>query len=177
MRMPAYQHSIIPLKKEWYIFKQSKLSDPKREGFLQGQIFKGAFWWYNNNLEFIVSQTRFQLDPAFISRVAEGTIRIHCHVRPKGQTHPASIIRGKYLPLKDQDPARRLGIKISGFGKGTKREFVDWLEVRNLSILRPRRIYGTRLHSLEYSAVDRYTRHPVDVGDRWCELFSHEEVS
>lgn len=94
-----------------------------------------------------------------IDHFVEETIRVHCELLPAGQRHPNSAIRGLDSPPRYQDPARRLGIKISGILKANQEEswvwvtmegdsykvicrvnrLVDWLEDLDTKELRPRR--------------------------------------
>ncbi|KAI8936475.1 hypothetical protein NX059_006880 [Plenodomus lindquistii] len=184
------------LKREYYDAKRLQQVVDKKETLLEGGIFAGSFWnhfrWGQpTDYRFWVLNNSFEVGRADVDRFEEETIRVHCDLKPAGERHPQTVIRGMYSPPKYSDPALRLGIKISGIRKADQKEaalwvrkegdfdlwvprinrLVDWLEDRNLEELRPRRWYPLQLGKMK----GVFTRHPVDVGDEWTKFLTFEE--
>ena len=160
---------------------------------MRGDIFEGSFWnapgWYGKaDYEFQIWSVKLRIGKAWIDRCALETIRVWCDLRPQGEIHPQAITRCTGLRPSYKDPARRLGIKVSGIRNGDGQEgwcwlrmdgnadksiprinrLVDWLEGLDTEELRPRRWYPANQN------LDRpycgYTLHPDDVGEKWREL-------
>jgi hypothetical protein len=112
-------------------------------------------------------------------------MRLWCDLRPEGECHPFPVVRGLWSPLKYDDPARRLGIEVSGIRKGDQKEgwcwvqmdgssdkgisrvnrLVDWLNGLDTEEQRPRRWYpANQTLCRRYCG---YTGHPSNVGDAW----------
>lgn len=182
----SIKYSPDTLKREWYEIKRNQTVTPRRETFLRGDIFDGSFWnapgWYGNaDYEFQIWSVKLRVGRSWIDRCGEGTISVWCDLKPQGETHPESIVRGFCLPSRYNDPARRLGIKISGVRNGDEKvgwcwlkmdgsaersvprlnRLVDWLDGLDTDVLRPRRWYP------ENTRLDRpksgYTLHPLDT--------------
>jgi hypothetical protein len=183
------------LKQEWFATKKSRAIVDRRDTFLRGDLFQGTFWKHNYEAEFTIRWNKFQLAQSSIDRFEEGTIRIKCELGP--ERHPQTIIRGMWSPRRYEDPAARLGIKVSGIRKADQQEgflyiwlygdsdrwiprmnrFVDWLEGLDPLTLRSRRNYtGSTTKPDQYTADERYTRHPTDVGGAWNQLLTFEEL-
>jgi len=185
-----FKNSPDSLKREWYQVARDKEITDRRESFLRGDIFDGSFWkalgWYGKaDYEFQIWSVKFRVGRSWIDRFEDDGIRVKCELSPPGERHEHSVIRGLYGPRKYNDPAARLGIKISGVfrgahiikngsmwvrmeGNGDKsiprcNRLVDWLEDLDTEELRPRRWYPANKNlGRPYCG---YTRHPLDTED------------
>ncbi|KAH8730760.1 hypothetical protein GQ44DRAFT_605810 [Phaeosphaeriaceae sp. PMI808] len=194
IRATSFRYSSDSLKREWYEIRRLLYFIPRQDGFLRGDIFEGSFWdapgWYHADYEFQIWSVKLRVGRSWIDRCEEETIRVWCDLRPEGEQHPSSVIRGLCAPPRYDDPARRLGIKISGIRKGDQQEgwcwvqmegnpdksiprvnrLVDWLDGLDTEELRPRRYYPFNVrYGRRYCG---YTRHPLDVGEAWSEILS-----
>lgn len=190
MRGSGFRYSPESLKREWYEIRRNLEVTPRRECFLCGDIFEGSFWnapgWYGSaDYEFQIRSVKFRIGKSWIDRCEEASIRVWCDLLPEGGRHPSTVIRGLGSPLRYNDPARRLGIKVSGVRKGDQKEgwcwvqmegdpdksiprvnrLVDWLDDLDTEELRPRRWYPANLQ--QGRRFCGYTRHPLDVGEAW----------
>jgi hypothetical protein len=193
MKGTCFKYSPISLKREWYEVHRNHEIVVRTEGFLRGDVFGGSFWnapgWYGKaDYEFQIWSVKLRIGKAWIDRCAIETIRVWCDLRPEGEVHPHTVARGSGVRLAYNDPALRLGIKVSGIRNGDKLEgwswlmtdgnadkaiprlnrLVDWLDGLDTEELRPRRWYPAN------KRIGRpccgYTLHPLDVGDKWQEL-------
>ncbi|KAH6637998.1 hypothetical protein C7974DRAFT_451204 [Boeremia exigua] len=107
--------------------KHITVQHERRRLLLEGQVYTRAVWLRNGKdcrkfgkfYVFRLMNILVRIEMATYDRWKPNTMRVHLDLTPEGQTHPNSIIRGKMSPIKYQDPARRLGIKISGVLNGT----------------------------------------------------------
>jgi len=193
MRGISFKYSPISLKREWYEVHRNHEIVVRTEGFLRGDVFPGSFWhapgWYGKaDYEFQIWSVKLRIGKAWIDRCAIETIRVWCDLRPEGEIHPDTVARGSGAHLAYNDPAYRLGIKVSGLRNGDREEgwswlmmdgnaeksiprlnrLVDWLDGLDTEELRPRRWYPAN------KRIGRprcgYTRHPRDAGEKWMEL-------
>jgi len=188
-----FVHTKQPLKMQYHAERSAlqRRAVPRKQNLLAGDIYPGHFWplirMGFKDYEFVLFHVRFLVGAPDIDRLERDTIRIHCDLVPEGQVHPNSVACCLGAPTKYMDPARRLGIKISGIRAGDKQpnfswvirrgdpdrwlpvlnRLVDWLESRDITELRPRRPYGPA--NLDH-APEFYTRHPLDSGDAWDQL-------
>lgn len=181
-----------PLKREWYEVRRLATHVPRQQGFLRGDPFDGSFWkapgWYGNaDYEFQIWSVKLRIGKSWIDRVREDSIVVWCDLRPQGQTHPESIMRGHGAPPRYNDPALRLGVRVSGIRNGDGQEgwcwlkmdggadtgipklnrLVDWLDGIDTDQLRPRRWYPRNVNLARPRAG--YTLHPLDTPD-WTML-------
>ncbi|KAF3001530.1 hypothetical protein E8E13_009413 [Curvularia kusanoi] len=93
----------------------------RRQSLLNGQIYTGAVW-KRNGLDdkfgifyvFRIMNILIPIDMGTYHRWRPGSMRVKLDLRPEGQLHPQCIVAGLTSPMKYRDPARRLGIYISG---------------------------------------------------------------
>lgn len=95
---------------------------------VEGDIYKRSVWPRNGDtcmkfgkfMMFRLMNILVRIECATYERWKPDTMRVLLDLMPEGAgTHPHTIIRGKMPPERYQDPARRLGIKISGVLNGT----------------------------------------------------------
>jgi hypothetical protein len=200
----GFKWSIQMLEKEFWDFRQQRRAEEsernleeKKIELLDGNIFTGCFWNHSRwglptDYRFWVLNNSFEIGRSDVDRFEEESVRVHCQIVPDGHRHPMSVCRGMWSPARYNDPACRLGIKLSGIRKADQEEafvwilkegdsdswiprinrLVDWLENLDLAELRPRRWYPDKLGK----AAGAFTRHPLDVGEAWSELLPFEEL-
>ena len=127
MKGTGFKYSPESLKREWYQIHRNLEVVARQEGFLRGDLFEGSFWnapgWYGNaDYEFQIWSVKFRIGRSWIVRCEEETIQVWCDLRPDGETHPDTVIRGLPSPVVYTDPARRLGIKVSGTRKSDQKK-------------------------------------------------------
>lgn len=110
------------LKREFFEYRRQQRmieSFERKEKYLAGDIFEGAFtpdqlFGKPLDYKFKIFNNCFEVGRADIDRFEEDTVRVLCDLVPEGQRHPMSVCRGMWSPLRYNDPAYRLGIKITG---------------------------------------------------------------
>lgn len=190
MKRHYFKHACDSLKREYFEASQDEKIFYRRDTFLRGDLFEGHFWlapgWYQTtDYEFQIWSVKFRVGRSFIDRFEPESIRVLCDFLPEGQTHPNTVIRGMFSPECFNDPAGRLGIKISGIHKADQKEgfvwvqmdggseksiprvnrLADWLDGLDTEVMRPRRWYpaNERLGRL----VGVYTPHPLEKNYPW----------
>lgn len=189
-RGTSFKYSSESLKREWYQIHQNRGIVIRRDGFLRGDVFQGSFWnapgWYGK------ADYEFRISRSWIDRCKEDTMCVWCDLRPEGESHPHTIARGLHSRPAYNDPALRLGIKVSGIRKADQQEgwcwvpmdgsaeksipranrLVDWLDDLDTEELRPRRWYPA--NKLIGRPRCGYTGHPSDMGEAWREIVDRD---
>ena len=203
MSGPSLKLSPEPLARKFWVIKQdAKLR--ARGPLMKDALLKGDLWTHSfqpvggdsttSDVRMFILKHYLEVPAQVVERLDPETIRVHCDLLPpsdEAQWHPNSVITGMWAPARYNDPARRLGIKISG--KSGDHQFswwvvkrgdsdrwvprintiVDVLEGLDPTEIRPRRCLG---EGQDFSTY-RYTRHPIDknVGDAWATPLGFKE--
>jgi hypothetical protein len=185
-----------PLARQFWVVKQdqeARALGPRAKDIL----LKGDLWPFSFPLKSDAEVRVFILKHyfevlAFVRDMDD--IRVRCDLLPPNDEprwHPNSVVAGMWAPARYNDPARRLGIEITGIINGhpsswwvTKsgdsdrwvpivNTIVDVLEARNPAVIRPRRWYADGRDVSTY----RFTRHPIDsnAGDEWATPLTFED--
>lgn len=186
MRRHIFKNSSDSLKREYWQESQDREMTTKREVFLEGDYFQGSFWnapgFYNtSDYEFQIWSVKFRVGKSHIDRFEPESIKVLCDLRLDGsERHPETVISGMFSPKCFNDPALRLGIRISGIRKCDQREgevwikmdgdssksvprvnrLVDWLDGLDTDELRPRRWYPA--NTLLGREKGLYVPHPLE---------------
>jgi hypothetical protein len=167
-----FKRSTDPIKQAFYNRMVTRASPEEkifwsdeqayRELLFRGDIFPGsihdAYAWRPENKgldkELTIGSAWIRFDATTYRRWNPQTIRVRCELAPEGEKHPHCIAWGR---LSNEDPVRRLAIRISGIMKcngvesfcwvgmwGDKtamrlNTLVDWLEGRPTELSDPRR--------------------------------------
>ncbi|KAI4635657.1 uncharacterized protein J4E87_000611 [Alternaria ethzedia] len=196
----AFRYSSEPHKLAYFAWRKTAAPEPRVEQLLRGDLYTGKITTSYDKGESLVyfGGCQFAVSDFFLGRIMPDTLRVHCDLLPAGEKHPHTIIGGMYSPAKYDDPARRLGIRLSALQAADGEEtwiwhrfwyhdldiwipkmnrLVDWLERRNLNEARPRRFYPD---SREKSPRGLFTRHPVDFknkdSDEWKDFITFKEL-
>jgi hypothetical protein len=134
MRGSSFKYSPHSLKREWYDFRRNQQVVARQDAFLRGDVFEGSFWnapgWYAKaDYEFQIWSVKFRIGKSWIDRCEEETMRVWCDLRPEGELHPSSVVRSLGAPVRYNDSARRLGIKVSSIRKGDQKEGWCWVQM------------------------------------------------
>ena len=97
-----------------------------RRLLIEGEIWDRGIWLRNGKtctkfgkfLVFRIMNVFVRIECATQERWKPDTMRVHLDLVPEGQTHPNSIIKRQMSPPRYKDPAKRLGIKVSGILAG-----------------------------------------------------------
>jgi len=189
MKRHYFKHACDSLKREYFEASQNEGIILRRETFLRGDLFEGHFWlapgWHQTtDYEFQIWSVKLRVGRSFINRFEPESIRVLCELIPEGQSHPHTIIRGLFSPPCFNDPAARLGIKLSGIQKADQKEnfvwiqmqngkhsihranrLADWLDGLDTDEMRPRRWYPINVRLGRPESV--YTPHHLEKNYPW----------
>ncbi|KAI8936427.1 hypothetical protein NX059_006835 [Plenodomus lindquistii] len=178
-----------PLKMAYSQWKRERHIRNRAEPLIRGFAYSGALTLKSRQYLVYFGGLQIPVPKRFVDSLLPDTFSIRCDLVPESQKHPYMYIGGMYSPDKWDDPARRLGIEISGFRASDAREtsdwlrkefsdsdywiprmntLVDWLEGKTQDEIRPRRYYFER----DTPGRGFFTRHPADfkrVEDRDAE--------
>lgn len=133
--------------------------DAKRQSLLRGDIYRGTFGPSFGTLKGAGEDRMFTIHYAYIlfgttfwRRWDESTIRVKCELAPEGEMHPHCVVRGCYFLVND--PARRLGIRISGIMKCNGEESFCWVNM-----------WGDQTTMRINSLVDFLLDRPTDIDE------------
>lgn len=126
MRGITFKYPPESLKREWYEVKRNQEVVPRQEAFLRGDIFEGSFWtapgWYSKaDYEFQIWSVKLRIGRSWVDRFEEPSIRIWCDLRPQGEIHPDTVIRGLWAKKTSTTPLVSIG-RSSSFAM-----LPDWL--------------------------------------------------